>query len=154
MEALEISLNELLVKVYRSMEKLEEVMLRASKDFPLSISEVHMLEAVAAAGGDGDATISGISEYLDIRLPSVTAGVNKMVAKGYLTKEKCGNDARVVRVSLTRQGRRAERAHRYFHRGMVRSVMAELSDEEKTVLVKGVGKLSSFLDRNIEKYDV
>lgn len=153
MDDFEIQLNDLLVGVYRTVEKLEELMLRASKSIPLSISEIHLLDAVANAGQDKASTISEISDYLDIRLPSATAGVNKLAQKGYVEKVKCGNDGRVVRVSLTRQGKRAESAHKYFHRNMVRAVTKELSETERAALLKGLGKLDTFLDCNIKKYE-
>ena len=153
MDSLENRLNELLVKIYRSVEKLEETMLRSSKNLKLSISEIHMLEAIAHISKKNGATIGEIAEYHDIRMPSVTAAVNKLQQKGYVTKEKCGKDARVVRVTLTREGCRAEHAHQYFHRTMVRAVTAGLTAEEKEALLTGVGKLDSFLDKNIAKYN-
>lgn len=153
MDAFETMLNTQLLNVYRLIEKLEEEMLRASKNIPLSISELHLLEAVALEDKGGGATISEISVSLDISLPSVTLAVNKLVRKGYVTKEKCGSDGRVVRVRLTREGRRAEAAHRYFHRSMVRNVTQEMTAEEKDALTKGVGKLETFLERNIQKYE-
>lgn len=154
MDSFERNLNNLLVKVYRSLEKLEEGMLKASKNLNLSISEIHMLEAVQVAAGENGASISDISEQLDISLPSVTLAVNKLVKKGYVTKNKCTGDGRVVRVTLTREGRRAERAHAYFHRQMVRAVSAEMTENERETLLKGVAKLDDFLDRNIQKYKV
>ena len=154
MNALEFNLNNLLTKVYRSLEKLEAEMVRASRNLDLSINEIHMLEAVELASQDEEATITDISTFLDISLPSVTLAVNKLIKKGYVVKKRCDGDARMVRVSLTREGRRAERAHRYFHRSMVRSVMRELTAEEKAALVKGVSRLDTFLDQNIQKYKV
>ncbi len=158
MDSFENMLNYLLNRVYHSMDKLEELMLKASGSLPLSISEIHTLEAVANAGKTVPgttrraATVSEISSYLDVRLPTATSAVSKLAAKGFVEKVKCPDDGRVVRVSLTRNGMRAERAHQYFHRNMVRAVSADLTDEEKAALIKGVAKLDSFLERNIEKY--
>lgn len=158
MDSFENMLNYLLNRVYHSMDKLEELMLKASDTLPLTISEIHTLEAVANAGKSVDgtdrraATISEISSYLDVRLPTATSAVNKLVSKGFVEKVKCQDDGRVVRVSLTRSGLSAERAHQYFHRNMVRAVSADLTDEEKAALIKGVTKLDAFLDNNIEKY--
>jgi Transcriptional regulators len=150
----EDELNQLFNRIFRSIQDLEEAMLHASKNLNLSISEIHTLEAVDVAGRDSvGATISGISEYLDISLPSVTLAINKLEKKGYVTRQKCENDGRVVRVGLTRQGQRANRAHQYFHRNMVHAISAELEEEDKTALLKGVRKLDAFLDANIAKYE-
>lgn len=153
MTRFEDELNQLFNKIFRSIQDLEEAMLHASKNLNLSISEIHTLEAVDMAGREAGATISGISEYLDISLPSVTLAINKLEKKGYVMRQKCENDGRVVRVSLTRQGQRANRAHQYFHRSMAHAISAELEDEDKTALLKGVRKLDAFLDANIAKYE-
>lgn len=152
MPAFEDSLNTLLLDIYRDLDMLEEKMLNASK-MNLSISEIHMLEAVENAGADSVATISDLSEYLAISLPSVTLSINKLVTKGYVTRQKSTVDGRVVLVALTAKGRKAERAHRYFHRSMVREITAELNDAEKASLMQGVAKLDGFLKKNIKKYD-
>ena len=151
MSVFEESLNTLMVDIYRDLDLLEEQMLDASK-LNLSISEVHMLEAVQNAGADGLATISELSDYLSISLPSVTLCVNKLAGKGCVEKRKNRSDGRVVEVELTKQGRKAERAHRYFHRSMVREIAAEMNETERAALMQGITKLDGFLKRNIEKY--
>lgn len=149
----EKTLDSLLVTSFRSMGKLEEKMLAASRNIPLSFSEVYTLEAVAAGGKAGEATISEISEYLDIRLPSATASVNKLVAKGMVVKEKAENDGRVVHVGLTRAGRRALAVHRLFHRNMMRAMADGMDSAERGALMKGIEKLKIFLDVSMEEYD-
>ena len=46
MNQFEFHLNDLLTRVYRSVELMEEQMLRSSKNLNLSINEIHLLEAV------------------------------------------------------------------------------------------------------------
>lgn len=153
MGSFEDSLSSLLENLYRELNELEEKMLTASK-LNLSISEIHMLEAVQNAGGGEGATISELSEYLAISLPSVTLSVNKLVKKAYVTRQRCREDGRVVRVALTKTGRKAERAHRYFHRSMVREIASGMNENEKLALVHGIEKLDGFLKKNIEKYNM
>ncbi len=148
---IEDSLNALLVDIYRDFELLEERMLHASR-VNLSISEIHMLEAVRQAGGGEGATISALSEMLSIRLPSVTLSVNKLERKGFVTKHKDPADGRVVKVMLSREGGKAERAHRYFHRKMVREIVEMMDEEEKRTLMRSIGKLDAFLKKNIAVY--
>lgn len=152
MSSFEQSINILLVKIYRDLDSLEEQMLSASS-LNLSISEIHMLDAVQHAGPEeGAATISELSEFLSISLPSVTMAVNKLEAREFVERRRNQQDGRVVRVHLTQKGRKAERAHRYFHRTMVREIAAELTSAEKQSLIKGVTKLDLFLQNNIQKY--
>lgn len=152
MAAFEDSMNTLLNGIYKDLDVLEGKMLNAS-NMNLGISEIHMLEAVQNAGCEGAATISELSDYLDISLPSVTLCINKLAAKDYVLRQKSPSDGRVVQVVLTAKGRRAERAHRYFHRSMVREITAEMPEDEKAALMRGVTKLDLFLKRNIEKYN-
>lgn len=79
-EKLDNSLNQVLVETFRTILKVEEQMLRADGKLNLSISEIHLLEAVAKAG-DGGATISEIAAALDIKLSTVTIAVNKLEKK-------------------------------------------------------------------------
>ena len=44
----------------------------------------------------------------------MTVGVNKLVHKGFLVKEKGAEDGRMVFVKLTREGRKVSAGHRYF----------------------------------------
>ena len=86
-------------------------------------------------------TISEISEKLGISLPSVTAAINKLVKKGYVEKTRSQVDGRVVHVTLTKIGHKANTAHRYFHLSMVRAITRGLTDEEQAAMLKGMQKL-------------
>lgn len=122
MKPFEEQLNEVIVDTYRSILRVEENILKRSDQTDLSISEIHMLEAVGK-GEDRRRTISELAEVLNITLPSVTVAINKLMKKGYVEKVRGEEDGRIVYVSLTRQGRRIDSAHRYFHESMVRSII-------------------------------
>ncbi|MCI1965910.1 MAG: MarR family transcriptional regulator [Oscillospiraceae bacterium] len=142
LDSFEKELNDILVDTFRSILKVEEDTLKSTK-IDLSISELHLLEA---AGKDREhgRTISELAQELNITLPSVTVAINKLLKKGYVKKEKSGEDARMVYVVLTRQGSKVDHAHRYFHRQMVRQVSSEFSEDEKKILAKGISKLDAF----------
>ena len=152
MNQFEFHLNDLLTRGYRSVELMEEQMLRSSKNLNLSINEIHLLEAVGGGKNEESGrSISELSSRMGIRLPSVTAAVNKLAAKGYVEKRKAESDGRVVYVYLTKLGRKADLAHRYFHKKMVSSISASLTEEEKSAMLKGMEKLSRFFDDNLKK---
>ena len=104
MKPLEEQLNDLIVDAYRSILKVEETILKRSDNIDLSINEMHMLEAVGK-GKNKPKTISEIAEDLGITLPSVTVAINKLVKKGYVEKLRGEEDARIVYVTLTKQGK-------------------------------------------------
>jgi len=151
MDKFSLELNELLVTAYRSVLKLEELMLASVEDqLDLSISELHMLDAISRGQNEEGMTISDIAQKLEITLPSVTVAINKLAKKGYVEKVKSKQDGRVVHVRLTHQGKRINLAHQYFHEQMVRSVAASMTPEQKDVLLTGMRNLDSFFKRKIE----
>ncbi len=149
MKPFEEQLNEVIVDTYRSILRVEENILKRSDQTDLSISEIHMLEAVGK-GKDRRRTISELAEVLNITLPSVTVAINKLMKKGYVEKVRGEEDGRIVYVSLTRQGRRIDSAHRYFHESMVRSIICDMTESEMQALYKGVMKLDAFLKEQLK----
>lgn len=149
MKPFEEQLNEVIVDTYRSILRVEENILKRSDQTDLSISEIHMLEAVGK-GKDRRRTISELAEVLNITLPSVTVAINKLMKKSYVEKVRGEEDGRIVYVSLTRQGRRIDSAHRYFHESMVRSIIRDMTESEMQALYKGVMKLDTFLKEQLK----
>ena len=150
MKPLEEQLNDLIVDAYRSILKVEETILKRSDNIDLSINEMHMLEAVGK-GKNKPKTISEIAEDLGIPLSSVTVAINKLVKKGYVEKLRGEEDARIVYVTLTKQGKKIDSVHRYFHESMVRSIISGMSEQEQQVLYQGILKLDLFLKKKISE---
>ncbi len=146
-------LNDLLVNTFNSILKIEETALKTMGPSNLSISELHMLEAVGKNPKKG-MTIGAIAEDQAITRPSVTVAINKLEKKGYVTKEKSEEDGRKIYVKLTEWGRKMNAGHRYFHEEMIRSVAEDLNVEEKKILVKGMIKLNNFFLKKMDKFDV
>lgn len=144
------ALNEMLTTTYRSICKVEEVMLQHLSDNKLSISEMHMLESIGKHGAF--VTASDIAQDLDITPPSVTAMLKRLEKKGFITKERSDEDARRVQIVLTHEGRRAEIAHRYFHRKMVRAITKDLSRQECDAILSGLKKMNSFLQMGLDEF--
>ena len=133
-------LNELLVSTYREITRIEELVLRSLSKNTLSISELHMLDVVGRAG----CTVTDIAQSMGISMPSATIAVKKLEKKGYVTKEKDANDARKVLIRLTIEGRKAEAAHRWFHRQMVNHVSKAIEPQEQKMLLYAVRELDAF----------
>lgn len=146
-------LNDLLVAAYSSIHKIEEQNIAKATSLNLSISEIHLIEAIEKniQQDDKGKTISELSEIMQVTLPSITLAINKLVKKGYVTKNRSQTDGRVVYVTLTDRGRKVARVHRHFHKRMVRAVAGDLSEQEFNAMVKGLVKLNKFLSEKIEK---
>jgi len=133
-------LNELLVSTYREITRIEELVLRSLSKNTLSISELHMLDVVGRAG----CTVTDIAQNMGISMPSATIAVKKLEKKGYVTKERDADDARKVVIRLTIEGRKAEAAHRWFHRQMVHNIEKAFEGEEREMLLRTVRGLNAF----------
>ena len=147
----ERELKELLVSTYDNIGRVEDSML-ASHKTDLTIAELHGLEVVGRSP-DGQASITSIAQTLGLTLPTVTVAIKRLEKKGYVEKHKDTHDARVTLVTLTRQGRKMDAAHRYFHENMVRSITGEMSENEVETLVKVLGKLNAFFERKQQEYN-
>ncbi len=152
MNSYSAKLNTLLTTCFRSILKVEEKSLMRLSAQNLSVSEFHLMEAVGR-GGEKGRKVSEISLELGVTMPSVTVAINKLEKKGYVRRSRCGRDARVVNVSLTRIGRRMNSAHRYFHEQMVRNFVASFSEEEKDVVFRAVENLNGFLETKMREMD-
>lgn len=142
-------LNDLLVKTFWSILKVEEQTLKADSHVNLSINELHLIESVGKADARGR-TISDIAADLDIARPSVTVSINKLVEKGYVHKRKDETDGRMVYVTLTDDGNKVNHVHNYFHQQMVRDISKSLEESEKHVLLHGLTKLNAFFQHKVE----
>jgi len=136
-------LNELIVSTFRSILRVEERALQESGSTDLTMSEMHLIEAVSLLQ-HAKATVSDLAEYLQITLPSVTVAVNKLQAKGYVAKVRATSDARKVYVALTDLGEAVNEYHTLFHQRMVAAISRNFSMQEKGVLLQGVIKLNDF----------
>lgn len=139
-------LNELLVEIYRNIEILEESELKKSR-LNLSISEIHLIELIAKAGGG--MTVSEIAERLKVTRPSVTVAVNKLVQKGYCEKRRREDDGRVVAVALTKAGRKVEAFHARCHRSMIREISDDLTENEKAELLRTMSRINTYFRTKI-----
>ena len=133
--------NDFLVDTFRTILKIEENVIRTVENRDLSISELHLIEAV---GKKEKRTISEIASSLDITLPSVTIAINKLSKKGYVKKVRSDIDGRSVFVMLTELGKKTNENHTHFHQKLVESLADNFSEEEKENILNMVKKLDVF----------
>ena len=138
-------LNTLFVDTFDAILRVEEKSLKHVGNGQLSIAEFHTLECIGQ-GEDCRRAVGEIADALGVTVPTVTVCVNKLVKKGYVTKTRSEKDARVTIVELTREGRKMNRLHRYFHEQMILSVGEEFSEEEMEILLRCIRKLNAFFD--------
>ena len=152
MDAFGRELNTLLVETYRSVGRIEELMLRDLSAGKLSIGEMHTIECIGRGGAKGRSATE-ISQELNITLPSVTAVVKRLEKKGYVAKEKDPGDGRMVHITLTAEGRRADIAHRWFHRRMIASIRQGMDESEQEVLLRSMRCVNDFMRLKLKELE-
>lgn len=141
-------INELLVEIYNDILQIEEQTLRKDEHSDLTITEIHTIEAI---GVDKEKTMSEIAQQLNVTLGTLTTGINKLIRKGYVERNRTEEDRRIVLVKLTEKGKTAYKHHEEFHNEMVQDSVNDLTEEEKEVLAESLEKIKNFFT---EKYKV
>jgi DNA-binding MarR family transcriptional regulator len=100
-------MEELLIEFINTFDlSLKKVQKDTGASGELSKLTVHQLQYIDAIHQLGEPTITEIAEKLNITKASVTNGIKKLVALGFVTKTQSGEDRRVFHVSLTAAGGR------------------------------------------------
>ncbi len=152
MEPFNRELNRLLVMAYRKINKLEEGILHSVSGMELSISEMHLLEAVGEKR-EGGIPLFELAQRMELSAPTVTVAVNKLSKKGFVNKSKSEKDKRSVIVELTRMGKKMNAAHRYFHEQMVRDIDRLLSPSEREGMLRGMEQLNRFFQEALDEME-
>lgn len=135
------TLNDVLVKLFRNVNVIEERAIRTEEYRDVTTNDMHVIEAV---GMEGAKNMTSVARSLEVTTGTLTIAVNSLVKKGYVDRVRSEEDRRVVLVSLSDKGRKAYLHHRRFHEQMIDSVIAELTEEEQQVLEKALTKLNHF----------
>ena len=107
----EAQLNGYLVKVFYDNLRLEEASNRKGPCKNLSVSEMHVLEAVEKSSVDasGAAGMAEVAAHLSITSGTLSVAVKTLEQKGYLVRSRGSRDKRRVTAALTAAARSASR---------------------------------------------
>lgn len=139
--SIKATLNEVLVKLFRNINNIEEQAVKQSSFKDITVNDMHVMEAV---GVSAPQNMSTVAKALMVTTGTLTISVNGLVKKGYVERVRSEEDRRVVLVSLTEKGKKAFRDHQRFHEEMVTAIIDKLSVEEQKVLEQALGNLSKF----------
>lgn len=135
------SLNSLLVILFNDIMNIEEKALITDEFKDISVTDMHIIEAV---GVKEPKTMTTISKSLGVTMGTLTVGINGLVKKGYVIRTRGEKDRRIVYASLTDKGVRAYEHHKQFHKDMIAHIMEDLSEEEAAVLIKTFTRLENY----------
>lgn len=116
MDNIKISFMNVISNVFTSVMKAQEEYIRHSEYSNLSLTEMHVLEAVKK---ENFPTMSNVSARLKITIGTLTTNVKTIIKKGYLTKKPYPKDHRFMILSLTPRGEDALKVHDQFHQEII-----------------------------------
>ena len=137
------TLNEVLVKLFREINTIEERAIRTEEYRDVAANDMHVIEAI---GTGAPKNMTTVAKLLSVTTGTLTISMNSLVKKGYVQRVRSEEDRRVVLVSLTEKGKRAFAHHKQFHDAMIREVLKGLDGEEQEVLRRALLNLMNFFE--------
>ena len=72
--------------------------------------------------------------------------------KGYVVRKRDEVDRRIVRISLTKNGKLACRIHTKFHTVLAKRILEPYSPEEQKQLLKMVSEIDEYIESQLKRY--
>ena len=135
------SINVLLVSLFNSVLDTEAKAIITKEYSDITENDMHIIEAI---GISSPKKVSEVAKSLNVTPGTMTVNIDNLEKKGYVIRERSENDKRVVFLNLTEKGRKAFFHHRDFHKKMIKSAVANLSDDEREALMRCLTKLNDF----------
>lgn len=134
-------LNELLVELFNYILLLEERNLKVHGLKKLSITEIHIIEAIHKVKVP---SMTEVAQKLMVTVGTLSTSVNRLIQKGFVTSRRSEQDRRVVLLSLTQKGEAALKIHDDFHEKMIDNILENTKFNEDELLINSLQKLMDF----------
>lgn len=145
---IERTLNEILVRLFRNINAIEEQAVRTEEYKNITTNDMHVIEAI---GTGRPKNMTAVAKELGVTTGTLTIAVNSLVKKGLADRVRSEEDRRVVLVSLSLKGKEIFKQHQMFHEKMIDAVVEQLTEEEKAVLEKALKNLNRFFREKARK---
>lgn len=138
---IEQRLNEVLVKLFRLVNSIEEQTVKTEEYKNITTNDMHVIEAI---GIGSPKNMTAVAKRLGVTTGTLTIAVNGLVKRGFVERVRSEEDRRVVLVSLSEKGKEVFAHHQKFHEEMIEAVVSRLDEGEKGVLEKALKNLNDF----------
>ena len=131
----ESPLEEAYLSLVRTASVLSGSFAALFREHGLSESTYNVLRILRGAGPDGRHA-TDIRKQMVVRVPDVTRLVDRLEKMGLGTRERCGEDRRIVHVKITRRGSDLLDRLDVPIRDLHRELLGQLSDRKLSDLIK------------------
>lgn len=143
-------MSDSLVRIFENVLLTEEKSLSRGYFSDLSLAEMHTLTAI---GPYEAKTMSQTAQLLGITTGTLTVSIDRLVKKGYVDRRRDDRDKRIVRISLTREGKLACRMHSKFHRVLAKRILEPYGREDRDRLLTLVKAIDSHVEELLLRYE-
>ncbi len=141
------SISTNLIKLFEKIMEAEACTIRNEYGDKISMTEVHTIAAIGIAELK---SMSELAAQLNITVGTLTVGINNLVKKGFVERYKTERDRRVVKIALTKEGKKIYLLHEQFHKDVVFALIKGLNESEMDVVEKALSNLDSFVEKRFE----
>ncbi len=141
------SISTNLIKLFDNIMEVEAYTMKSEYDNKISMTEVHTIAAIGTAELK---SMSELAAQLNITVGTLTVGINNLVKKGFVERYKTERDRRIVKIALTKEGKKIYSLHEKFHKDIVFALVKGLNESEMDVVAKALDNLESFVDKRFE----
>lgn len=141
------TLNEVLVKLFRNINNIEEQAIRTEEYKDVTTNDMHVIEAI---GVQSPKNMTAVARELGVTTGTLTIAVNSLVKKGFVDRVRSEEDRRVVLVFLSNKGKKAYKHHMQFHEEMIEAIIDRFTEEEKEILERTLRNLNNFFVKKKE----
>ena len=138
----ECMIDKVLVHLFNDLLRIEEKTLQKHVG-PLSMREVHIIEAVCAAQAE-DNTMTVLAATLRVTVGSLTVAIKTLERKGYVQRQRSDTDRRRAHVIPLPPAIEVEQHHRAFHSRMVNAVTSAVPSSQLDVLISSLHAISDY----------
>jgi DNA-binding MarR family transcriptional regulator len=136
------TLTDTVAVVTRTFAQMETEALREGGFGELSLRQIACLDLIQRLA---EPTPGDLARELGITRPSVSGLIARLMAGGFIRKERTHQDARSFHLHLTEQGLALMSAHQRTHEAIARRLLAGLDEHEQHKLVTLLAKVADHI---------
>jgi MarR family 2-MHQ and catechol resistance regulon transcriptional repressor len=137
-----LSLVLALMHTYNNFIKASE---KNVKEYQLTLSEFGVMEMLL---NKGPQPVQKIADKILVTSGTITYVINKLEEKGFVRREKCKDDKRVIYVILTDKGTMFIGNVFKEHKNFLKDIFSMLNEEEKKKTIKHLLQLNQSIKNN------